>query len=43
MLLAWREGIEGLRDKRIYAMGDAGLGEAFSNLPDPESTRSSAR
>lgn len=35
MLLAWKEGITGLRDKRVYALGDAELGEAFTNLPDP--------
>lgn len=36
MLLAWQEGIAGLRDKRIYAMGDADLGDAFTNFSDPK-------
>lgn len=36
MLLAWQDGIAGLRDKRTYAMGDTELGEAFINFSDPE-------
>ena len=36
MLLAWHEGISGLWDKRIYAMGDADLGGAFTNFSDPK-------
>lgn len=36
MLLSWQEGITGLRDKRIYAMGDADLGSAFTNFSDPK-------
>jgi serine/threonine-protein kinase HipA len=32
MLLAWQEGITGLRDKHIYAMGEAALGEGFSGF-----------
>ena len=39
MLLAWREGINGLRDKRVYAMGAADLGDAFSDLPDPQTNK----
>lgn len=35
MLLAWREGIDGLRDKRTYALGDAPLGDAFTGFSDP--------
>jgi len=35
MLLAWQQGLAGLRDKRIYALGDAGLGAAFTALSDP--------
>lgn len=37
MLLAWQQGIAGLRDKRTYALGDADLGEAFNGIsaPDP--------
>lgn len=36
MLLAWQEGIASLRDKRVYAMGEAELGEAFRGLSEPE-------
>lgn len=36
MLLAWQEGLDGLRDKRIYAMGEARLGEAFAGFSDPK-------
>lgn len=39
MLLSWREGMAGLRDKRIYAMGDAELGEAFTGFSDPKSVK----
>mgnify|MGYP001063294864 FL=1 len=39
MLLAWQEGLAGLRDKRIYAMGPAELGEAFSGFSNPKSVR----
>ncbi|MDQ3511724.1 MAG: type II toxin-antitoxin system HipA family toxin [Pseudomonadota bacterium] len=38
MLLTWQEGIAGLRDKRIYALGEAALGEAFTGFPDPKPT-----
>jgi len=38
MLLTWQEGIAGLRDKRIYALGDATLGDAFIGLSDPKPT-----
>jgi len=38
MLLTWQEGITGLRDKRIYALGDAALGDAFIGLSDPKPT-----
>ncbi len=36
MLLAWQEGLAGLRDKRIYAMGPAELGEAFTGFSNPK-------
>ena len=39
MLLAWQEGLAGLRDKRIYAMGPAELGEAFSGFSNPKPVR----
>lgn len=35
MLLAWQEGIAGLRDKRVYALGEPELGEAFAGFSDP--------
>ena len=35
MLSAWQDGIACLRDKRVYAMGDVDLGEAFRGLSDP--------
>ena len=41
MLLAWQEGIDGLRSKRVYALGDATLGEAFIGFSDPERVRAS--
>jgi len=35
MLLAWREGIDGLRDQRIYTLGEATIGDAFAGFSDP--------
>lgn len=35
MLLAWEEGITGLHGKRIYALGDVALGDAFKGFSDP--------
>ena len=35
MLQAWQEGICGLRDKRVYALPEAVLGEAFTGFSDP--------
>ena len=40
MLLAWREGIDGLRGKRIYDLGEAKLGDAFAGFSDPEPVKS---
>ncbi len=40
MLLSWQEGLAGLRKKRSYAMGDAGLGEAFTGFSDPTPVKS---
>lgn len=43
MLLVWQEGIAGLRDRRVYSLGDGSLGEAFAGLSEPpklESTKS---
>lgn len=39
MLLSWQEGIAGLRDKRIYAMGGVELGDAFTTFSDPLPTK----
>jgi serine/threonine-protein kinase HipA len=36
MLLAWQEGIDGLRSKRVYALSDATLGGAFTGFSDPK-------
>ena len=35
MLLAWEEGITGLRDKRVYTLGEMPFGDAFSGFSDP--------
>lgn len=35
MLLAWQEGVDGLRSKRIYDLGGAVLGDAFTGFSDP--------
>lgn len=35
MLLAWQEGLSGLRDRRIYAMGEIALGDAFEGFSEP--------
>jgi serine/threonine-protein kinase HipA len=35
MLLAWEEGINGLRNKATYALGAAPLGDAFTGFSDP--------
>ncbi len=40
MLQAWQEGIDGLRDKRVYALGKVPLGEAFTGLSDPRPVKS---
>lgn len=39
MLLAWQEGIAGLRSKRSYGLGEMALGEAFTGFSDPAPTR----
>ncbi|AND69517.1 hypothetical protein ATSB10_20630 [Dyella thiooxydans] len=36
MLRAWQEGLEGLRDKRVYALGSMAWGEAYSGFSEPE-------
>ena len=35
MLLAWAEGVQGLRDERVYAVGDWAAGEAFAGFSAP--------
>lgn len=40
MLQSWQEGIAGLRDKRIYALGAAELGEAFKGFSEPQPAKS---
>jgi len=43
MLLAWQEGVNGLRDRRVYSAGDWPAGQAFdgiSDVPRLESPRS---
>ncbi|WP_431634088.1 type II toxin-antitoxin system HipA family toxin [Dyella sp. KULCS107] len=36
MLRAWQEGLEGLRDKRVYALGSMSWGEAYTEFSEPE-------
>jgi serine/threonine-protein kinase HipA len=36
MLIAWQEGLASLRGKRVYAMGDVALGDAFTGFSDPK-------
>jgi serine/threonine-protein kinase HipA len=35
MLMAWAEGVQGLRDARVYAVGDWNAGEAFEGFSTP--------
>jgi serine/threonine-protein kinase HipA len=35
MLLAWSEGMQGLRDKRVYAVGEWAAGKAFEGFSSP--------
>lgn len=39
MLLAWQEGLDGLRDKRIYALGEVELGVTFTGFSEPKPTQ----
>ena len=43
MLMAWTEGVQGLRDQRVYAVGDWAAGEAFENLSPPPKQKSVSR
>lgn len=36
MLMAWAEGVQGLRDQRVYATGDWSPGDAFDGFSAPE-------
>lgn len=34
MLLAWQEGVNGLRDRRVYSIGDSSAGKVFDGISD---------
>ena len=40
MLLAWAEGVQGLRDQRVYAVGDWAAGAAFEGFSLPPKQKS---
>lgn len=40
MLMAWSEGVQGLREERIYALGDWKAGEAFDGFSAPPKLKS---
>jgi serine/threonine-protein kinase HipA len=42
MLLAWSEGVQGLRDQRTYAVGDWAAGEAFDGFSAPPKLETNA-
>ena len=42
MLLAWAEGVQGLRDQRVYAVGDWAAGAAFEGFSLPPKQKSEA-
>lgn len=39
MLMAWTEGLAGLRDRKVYALEGTALPEAFSDFSGPESVK----
>ena len=43
MLLAWQQGLSTLYDKRIYALGEVSLGEAFNGFSDPPPVKKKPR
>jgi len=44
MLMAWAEGVQGLRDQRVYAVGDWAGGDAFEGFsPPPKQKPDSAK
>jgi serine/threonine-protein kinase HipA len=42
MLLAWSEGVQGLRDQRVYAVGNWAAGEAFEGFSAPKKIKTQA-
>ncbi len=40
MLLSWQEGIASWRGRRVYALGDASLGDAFTGFSEPPKLKS---
>jgi len=36
MLLSWSEGVQGLRDERVYTVGEWKAGEAFEGFSAPQ-------
>ena len=42
MLLSWSEGIQGMRDQRVYAVGDWKAGAAFEGFSAPPKLKSTA-
>jgi serine/threonine-protein kinase HipA len=41
MLMAWAEGVQGLRNQRVYAVGDWTAGEAFEGFSPPPKQKTS--
>ena len=39
MLLAWQEGVNGLRDRRVYSIGDWPGGKVFEGFSDAPTAR----
>jgi serine/threonine-protein kinase HipA len=35
ILVAWQEGVAGLRDRRVYAVGEWQVGKVFDGISDP--------
>jgi serine/threonine-protein kinase HipA len=42
MLMAWAEGVQGLRDQRVYAVGGWSGGDAFAGFSPPLKQKSDA-
>lgn len=43
MLMSWSEGVQGLRDQRVYAIGDWTPGDAFEGFSEPPKLKPAAR